>query len=230
MKAKGIKKLLMRGCHHSFWGHRAYVTARIPLANLGVPACPPRVPTEIGKSAGWEGSFERQEGELTVFTMINEMSSSTPPSDSERLISDVDHTQYELADFDDDGNIIGEKTYHTYTWYEMRVRVHRGNEFVEERPGDIEILKTYVARHKWQRKYMQGLTGPTEIPVLDYFLWAANEAKTTYPFLDEKTNTLYITYSVKWRYPERKRGFCRDLAAAMRFAKVHGVNAKVLKS
>lgn len=221
MKAKAVKKILMRHRSRVLWGSRAFITVRFPLSLIPEPL-PPRANEEhnLGISMGLEGYWKRQEEENTVLTVIAQISSGRDPSDrkSETPVYHLRETDY------------------GYEWWEIEERVFKGGLDVEPyrvnliavRPGPEAVMNAYRARKLWREKYLQGHEGETGIPVLDGFLGAANWAKTTYQHVDEKNGQVFITYSVKWFYPNRKLRFSSDLARAMRAAKAAGVPARIV--
>lgn len=231
MKAKAVKKLLMRGRHRSFWGRRAYITARLPIDKLGIPPVPPK--PDFGKSNGW-GGWTREEGGLTILTQVSKVSCGGPPDEKENVLTGgLQHDQWELREYDDNGNVIGTTTQHDYHWFELTVRVYRGEtdpeNLVETRAGDREQFEAYLKYREWMDKYGQG-DSETESAILNNFLGTRRWAKTTYPAVDVRRNELHITYSVKWFNPNTKLRFCRDLAYSVREAKKAGADVRILKS
>lgn len=241
MNGKTAKKLLMRGRDSVFWGRRAFLTVRLPLSLVPEPV-PPRVPVDrVGESTGMGGYWKRSdENGHTVLTAISHPSSGGDPQrfidrgEIKVPVYHVNHESYEYDETDDDGKVIGKETSHHYDWWEIHEYVFDNYDTpeqkqIEDRAGSADLVDMYRARKQWIEKYTQGRGGEgTGIPVLDGFLVAAYWAKTTYESVDEARGWFYITYSVKWFYSHRKRGFARDLSRAMKRAKKAGVLARVV--
>jgi len=235
MNARTVKKLLMKGRHDIMWGRRAMVTARLPMSVLPEPM-PPAVPKEVGEPDAFAGYYKRMEGEHRIFTNISEVSAGRDPrkrkdADAIHYLTE-EHGEYDTTD--DDGNPVKEK-WSDYTWWEIVELVQERTgpdehdwKTIEKRQGPVEYLDIYRKYKMWCEKYLRGMHGQTGSDVLDAFLAAGDWAKTTYPWTDK--DYIYITYSVKWRYPRRKFGFSADIARAVRYAKRKNVPVRILRA
>lgn len=79
-----------------------------------------------------------------------------------------------------------------------------------------------------ENTYLVGTESTTGNEVIDAFHSAANWAATTYHRVTDEY--IYLTYSVKWFYPNRKYRFCADLKHAFDVARKNGVSVKLMRS
>ena len=201
MNARSVRKRLMRGRCRSFWGDRAYLRVRLP-ASL-VPTAPPALEFPGLTPSVWSGTWlSADESECVV---ISQWHCGADPRNAER-------PAWEPVYFAEQGDGGG--------WSFWTGHRHCGE---DRGPLSEAIVAQYRASMAWR----DSLTQYGHHEALDAFLDAGYWAKSTRASVGG--DALLLDFGVNWRYPKRRRGFCADVARAMKVAKKLGVAARVLK-
>lgn len=205
MNARTLRKHLMKTRERNFWGDRAYLTVRLPVSLVGAPRPSPlNFPGLVQEYDGW---WTNESGSKHI--RISQVFSSKNPETNEDLDCEPHFIEKVRSDW-----------------------VYWTGEVVTQLEGDdtpvIESLpQALIAQHKalvdWMGKARSGASNP----ILESFCEAGDYARSTNWQVDEAGDFLYVTYGVKWRYPQQKLRFCADLSRALKLAKASGVSAKV---
>lgn len=217
MRARKIYQRLMRNRLQNFWGHRACLTIRIPLASL--PPMP--VFTPPGESDDECLGWVRTVNGVRERIFIEKFHTGVDP----RLHWDG---HYYCVD-KESGSKPDDEWWETY-----EVKVRRGDidaidpEGVSDLdPVEAEPLATaYKALSDWRAKYLKP-SRDTGIKALDALHEAASGAKTTYCFTHERY--AYITYSVKSAYRTRVERVARDVARALQICNAEQFSVKIMR-
>lgn len=241
MNARTIRKNLMRNRRTSFWGRRAFVTVRLPLTLF--PPLPPPFPTPLDQNPtaqGWKEGYGCWYRRIPAAQLTAEERAAWNVGEAETI---VERWRFGVVMCSTDprkwaeniGRIADRHVLrsglHSYDWWEG---VHSlsivGPDDVEQgeqhRSLAPELIDQYMARRLWEDKWVSGMEGATDQPVVDAFLSAANYAKTTYHRIAGEY--VYLTYSVKWFYPRYKLRFATDLHHAFDVARQHGVSVRLM--
>lgn len=213
MKAKAIKKRLMRSRTRNFWGRRAYLTVRLPRDLVGPT---PPLPSFPGLIYAGDGVWHR-EGDKDFIgerIHIDQWHMSKCPNNEDRepwnralFVRNVDRTSLWSA------------------WTGFRVMPEQvGDEttFVREAVSEDDV-RLFSEHKRWQ----DSLHERGHHLALDAVLNADFNAKAAY--VNAKDDGVYVTFSVKWFYADRKLGFASDLAAAFRKLDAIGVPYRVMR-
>lgn len=200
MNGRTAYKLLMRGRTRNFWGRRAYFTIRIPLSAI----------TE---------TYPRFD---SVALGLGRPDNSNTPQRIEDGRLHRAHFEWD----EDASGLVGETFVYTAEAY--RAFIERDDprpDILERAPVPQEIVKQYAAERAWGRKYAETLEYPKGHP-LEHLADAVEWCKTTY--YEVCGDYLYLTYSVKYFYPERARRFAAAAKKAVNVARKRGVTLRVV--
>ncbi|MGK3981226.1 alpha-ketoglutarate-dependent dioxygenase AlkB [Sorangium sp. So ce118] len=205
MKARAIRKRLMRGRVVSFWGQRAYFTVRVPMSAYPEPMPPkPSVPGFLDDG----GLLVSDDGAKWI--RVGEVCSSHEP------------------DRDDGSAHLVEPYEYGFRWWEAVETEKHADGQVSRRDRGEDLARAFSDRKRWIDRWVHGYGHPTGQALADALIDATWPAKTVYA--EEVPGALRLTYSVKWRYPDRRREFCAAIAKAFRVAKVCGVDLRWVKN
>jgi hypothetical protein len=200
VKARAIRKRLIRGRTVSFWGRRAYFTVRVPMSAYPEPMPPaPSVPGFKDDGFGLVSDDE------TRRIFITEVFGASEP--------DASVESAHLVEPDGFG----------FRWWEA-VEVEMVGDDVRRRDLGEELARAGRDRKRWIERWVRGHSHSTGHALPDALIEATWPAKTVYE--REVPGALLLTYSVKWFYPNRKRDFCSSMARAFRVAKAAGVDMR----
>jgi len=242
--ARTIRKILMRNRLQVLWGRRAFLKIRLPMDLVPEPM------PDISFAEGWgpqgfsgHWSEELEDGTLRVRTIqkvyggdprpVDEEDAETEEEDSE------DPTEAGPVRFNPPPLFVEQSPYNedSFTWWEGFEGIFNpatlDSPFISQNTLDPEFVEKWKAYQEWYDKYAHGdfdQKGAKESPVLLAFTsMAARYTKTHYVDFSADQKWMYITYAVKWFYPQTKLRFAADLKKAFRIADSAGVEAKLLR-
>lgn len=206
MNARSIRKKLLRGREHNFWGRRAYITARVEPAAFPEPF--PGLPKGLEPGYFTDGYLIPGEDTSVGFFGVY---SGSPPTSEEPV--------YRLTE---------ERT-GAWTWREITVSkldeegLPTGERLPTE-PRHEAWLEEHIAAQSWIWRHVHE---PPDHPrfhkLSEATWWAKTSAFNTCP----DTGDYCITFGVKWFYPHTSRRFCAALSRWVKALKREGYRVKV---
>lgn len=229
MNGRAIRKRLMRCRARTLFGKRAFLRVRVPLTIYPEPS--PTIPSFPGEEVyGGCWLLEREDGSQDAVVISNPSSGTNP------------HT----LDGPEMPRFVEKKPDYWQWWTGWKHTVPAGATPEETREcfnrGEdlpIEVIERYRRVSGWESTFIHGLPqAPYEThdgwanddrwAVASALLDAGDHAKAVYPDANGKFMTL--TFSVKWKYPQRVRRFSAAIHRVFDLARKQGVGIKVLRS
>lgn len=228
MNGRAVRKRLMRCRVQSLFGERAFLCVRVPITVYPEPS--PVIPSFPGEELyGGHWSLEKEDGSHDEVVISNPSSGMDPHEfDGPETLRFVEKTPYYWQWWTGWKYSIPAGATREETWECF----HRG----EDLP--IEVVEQYRRVCGWEYTFVHGYPrAPYEAhegwrndarwAVASALLDAGTHAKTVYPHVDGEFMTL--TFSVKWRYPQRVRRFSAAMHRVFDLARKRGVAVKVLR-
>ena len=208
MNGKTAKKCLMRGRTTSWWGRRAYLTVRVPVSLVPTPM-PAPVRFEGFRAGPFPGLWESLAGSETI--TISRVMVGHDPNVGAIL-------PWQPVYFANRAPTV-RAAYEVWSYW-TGTRIEDAREYTA-------LDEATVGRHKAHQEWLDRLQLEGLHPVLDALVFAGSEAKSVH--FEVKGHDIFVTFGVKWFYPDTKLRFAANLGKAFRVAKRIGIPIRAIR-